>query len=87
MSIFDNYSSQPSSSNQNLNFDANAARFRTLLKLGASAVALVVFLLFFFNYIASVTRIGAGYVGRGGRAERLAARRERDSDSDGMGVL
>src|SRR6202789_3891725 len=34
-----------------------------LLKVGAAAVGILVFCLIFFNYIASITRIGAGYVG------------------------
>jgi regulator of protease activity HflC (stomatin/prohibitin superfamily) len=36
---------------------------RRLLRLGGLAFAVLVFALIFFNYIASVTRIGAGYVG------------------------
>jgi regulator of protease activity HflC (stomatin/prohibitin superfamily) len=34
-----------------------------LIKLGAVALGVLVFCLIFFNYIASITRIGAGYVG------------------------
>jgi regulator of protease activity HflC (stomatin/prohibitin superfamily) len=48
---------------RNVNFDAQAQRARGLIKLGAIFVALIFLAIFFFNYIASVTRIGAGYVG------------------------
>src|SRR5579862_5592955 len=33
------------------------------LKFGAAAVGLIIAAVIFFNYIASITRIGAGYVG------------------------
>jgi regulator of protease activity HflC (stomatin/prohibitin superfamily) len=50
-------------SGRGVNFDAQLQRSKTLLKFGGGAIALLIFLIIFFNYIASVTRIGAGYVG------------------------
>ncbi|HEY0795762.1 MAG TPA: SPFH domain-containing protein [Acidisarcina sp.] len=43
--------------------DARARQVSRLLKMAAAAVALIIGAVIFFNYIASVTRIGAGYVG------------------------
>ncbi|HEY0760549.1 MAG TPA: SPFH domain-containing protein [Acidisarcina sp.] len=43
--------------------DARARHLARLLKLGALGVALLIAVIIFFTYIASVTRIGAGYVG------------------------
>jgi len=43
--------------------DAQARQLRTIITVAGSALALLLFALFFFNYVASVTRIGAGYVG------------------------
>jgi regulator of protease activity HflC (stomatin/prohibitin superfamily) len=44
-------------------FDAQQARLGRLLRLGVIAVLIVIATAVFFNYVASVTRIGAGYVG------------------------
>lgn len=46
-----------------VNLDAQAARVRTLVKWGGLLFLLLIGVIIFFNYIASVTRIGAGYVG------------------------
>ena len=45
------------------NSDAQARQLRTLITVAGSLLALIVFAVIFFNYIASVTRIGAGFVG------------------------
>ena len=60
--MFDNFNN-PVVSNNNRDYDAQARTVARLIKLGAIAVGSLLFLIFFFNYIASVTRIGAGYVG------------------------
>ena len=62
MAMFGNFDN-PVVSNNNRDFDMQGRTLRRLLKLGAGVLGLIVFLIFFFNYIASVTRIGAGYVG------------------------
>ena len=46
-----------------VNLDVQGARIRTLLKYGGLLFLLLIGVIIFFNYIASVTRIGAGYVG------------------------
>jgi len=43
--------------------EAQAERMRGFAKIGGTIVLLALFGLFFFNYVASVARIGAGYVG------------------------
>ena len=48
---------------QKVNLDLQRARLRRLIKYGALLLVLLVALIIFFNYIAAVTRIGAGYVG------------------------
>ena len=48
---------------QKVNLDLQGARFRQLIKYGALLFVLLIALIIFFNYIAAVTRIGAGYVG------------------------
>ncbi len=62
MSMFDNLNN-PALSNNNRDFDIQGRTVRRLLKFGLAALGTIAFLIFFFNYIASVTRIGAGYVG------------------------
>lgn len=42
---------------------ARTKQMARLLKLGALSVALVLAVVIFFNYVAAITRIGAGYVG------------------------
>ncbi len=51
-----------SRSGRSLNFE-NQAQLRGLLKYGGIAFLLLIAALIFFNYVASLTRIGAGYVG------------------------
>jgi len=60
--MFDNYTA-PVINGKGGDYDAQSRMIRNLVKLGAIAVGLLIFAIFFFNYIASVTRIGAGYVG------------------------
>ncbi|WP_263366955.1 SPFH domain-containing protein [Edaphobacter bradus] len=43
--------------------DAHLQRMRKLTKFGAVAVVALIGCMIFFNYIATITRIGAGYVG------------------------
>ncbi len=60
--MFGNFNN-PVVSNNNLDYDPQARTIARLVKLGAIAIGTLLFLIFFFNYIASITRIGAGYVG------------------------
>ena len=60
MSIF---GSSPVIEGQRFDLDLQSRQVRNLIKTGAILLGAVVFLLFFFNYVASLTRIGAGYVG------------------------
>jgi regulator of protease activity HflC (stomatin/prohibitin superfamily) len=60
--MFGNYNS-PVVEGKGRDYDAQARMMRTFLKLGAAALALLFCIFIFFNYVASVTRIGAGYVG------------------------
>jgi regulator of protease activity HflC (stomatin/prohibitin superfamily) len=60
--MFGNYNS-PVVEGKGHDYDAQARMIRTFLKLGAAALALLLCIFIFFNYVASVTRIGAGYVG------------------------
>jgi regulator of protease activity HflC (stomatin/prohibitin superfamily) len=46
-----------------VNLDAQLERSKKLLKLVGILLASIVAIFIFFNYIASITRIGAGYVG------------------------
>ncbi len=46
-----------------LDDQARTKQMARLLKLGALSVALVLAVVIFFNYVAAITRIGAGYVG------------------------
>lgn len=46
-----------------VDFDAQLQRSKGILKIVGIGVFLVIAALIFFNYVASVTRIGAGYVG------------------------
>lgn len=62
MTLFDGFSTTPSRTSSR-DIDASTHRARSLAMLGAGALAVLIAALFFFNYIASVTRIGAGYVG------------------------
>jgi regulator of protease activity HflC (stomatin/prohibitin superfamily) len=50
-------------SNRGGDFDAQLQRSKALIKLVGIGIAVIVGTIVFFNYIASVTRIGAGYVG------------------------
>jgi regulator of protease activity HflC (stomatin/prohibitin superfamily) len=45
------------------NGDEQSMALAKFLKLGAAVIGLVIACMIFFNYIASITRIGAGYVG------------------------
>jgi regulator of protease activity HflC (stomatin/prohibitin superfamily) len=45
------------------NINAQMPGVTRLIKTGAAVVGTLIFCLIFFNYIASITRIGAGYVG------------------------
>ena len=60
MSVFTNFASSSPSS---MNYNPPTGQVGKLIKWGAAAFALLMFALIFFNYIAAVTRIGAGYVG------------------------
>ncbi len=74
-------------SGRGVDFDAQLQRSKGLLKLAGVAAVLVIGTIIFFNYIAAVTRIGAGYVG----VEVVLSGSQRgasgDSDPHGMGVL
>ena len=48
---------------QRVNLDLQGAGVRRLIKYGALLFVLLIAAIIFFNYIAAVTRIGAGYVG------------------------
>ncbi len=62
MSVFSNFtSSGPANMNYNPQGFGNGSR--TLLKWAGALFVLLLLAIFFFNYIAAVTRIGAGYVG------------------------
>jgi regulator of protease activity HflC (stomatin/prohibitin superfamily) len=50
-------------SSNNRNSSSQIPGLPKLLKVGAAVLGVLVFSLIFFNYIASITRIGAGYVG------------------------
>jgi hypothetical protein len=43
--------------------EAQERHVARLIKMGSVAVALLIAAFIFFNYVASITRIGAGYVG------------------------
>jgi regulator of protease activity HflC (stomatin/prohibitin superfamily) len=43
--------------------DLESRRVRSLIGMAAAGLGLLVLVILFFNYVASVTRIGAGYVG------------------------
>jgi regulator of protease activity HflC (stomatin/prohibitin superfamily) len=60
--MFGNYGA-PVINGKGDDYDAQTRMIRNFVKLGAIAVGLLIFTIFFFNYIASITRIGAGYVG------------------------
>ena len=45
------------------NDDARVQRMMKMIKLGAVGLALFIGCMIFFNYVATITRIGAGYVG------------------------
>lgn len=49
--------------NRHEDSDARTARVRQMVKIGALLVIALIAVLIFFNYIASLTRIGAGHVG------------------------
>ena len=57
------------------------------IKVGAAVVGLLIAAVIFFNYVASVTRIGAGYVGVEIVLSGFSARSFGDSDTDRMGLL
>lgn len=67
MTMFDGYSgTKVSESGRGYDSggrDFQAPRAQTLIKYGAGLIGLLILLVVFFNYVASVTRIGAGYVG------------------------
>ncbi len=46
-----------------VSLEAQAARVRRLMQYGGLLLVLLIAVIIFFNYIAAVTRIGAGYVG------------------------
>ena len=62
MSIFSTMTSS-STGSSNMNYTPQGGQVGTLIKWVGSLVVLLVLTLIFFNYIASITRIGAGYVG------------------------
>jgi regulator of protease activity HflC (stomatin/prohibitin superfamily) len=59
--MFQNFSSP--SSGRGIDLDAQLRRSKTLIKLVGVAAFLIIGVFIFFNYVASITRIGAGYVG------------------------
>jgi len=61
--MFDSLSGSTGGGRRGADFDAQLARSKGLIKLAAMAIGFVVATVFFFCYVASVTRIGAGYVG------------------------
>ena len=50
-------------SGRNINLDDQLQRSKGLIKLVAIGFALIIAIIIFFSYVASITRIGAGYVG------------------------
>lgn len=63
MSIFANYVSSSPGTGSGMNYNASSPAVRGLVKWIAAAGALLFLVIIFFNYIAAVKRIGAGYVG------------------------
>ena len=65
MSIFSNFtSSGPGMGSSNMNYNSpNLPAVRGFVKWIAAGAVLLFLVIIFFNYIAAVTRIGAGYVG------------------------
>jgi len=63
--MFENFTGPTINGNtgRNANFDAQLQRSRGLLKIIGIGFVLLVAIIVFFNYVASITRIGAGYVG------------------------
>ncbi len=54
---------RPGRNRPEFDYEGQQARVRRYVKLGALALVSLLALLIFFNYIAALTRIGAGYVG------------------------
>jgi regulator of protease activity HflC (stomatin/prohibitin superfamily) len=63
MSLFGEVINPTGGPNGGRDYEAQQRHVAKLIKTGALAVGLLVAALIFFNFIASVTRIGAGYVG------------------------
>ena len=63
--MFDNFNGPTinGKSGRGVDLDAQLQRSKGFIKLIGLGVALLIAALFFFNYVASITRIGAGYVG------------------------
>lgn len=63
--MFENFNGPTINGNtgRNVNLDAQLQRSKGLLKIVGIGIALFIAAIIFFNYIASITRIGAGYVG------------------------
>ena len=61
MSMFDNFNA--GDGNRTRTIDVQPQQVQSVIKFGGLALGLLVLAFIFFNYIAAVTRIGAGYVG------------------------
>jgi regulator of protease activity HflC (stomatin/prohibitin superfamily) len=63
--MFENFTGPTidSKSGRNINLDDQLRRSKGLIKLIAIGFALLIGIIIFFSYVASITRIGAGYVG------------------------
>ena len=63
--MFENFTGPTidSKSGRNINLDDQLLRSKGLIKLIAIGFALLIGIIIFFSYVASITRIGAGYVG------------------------
>lgn len=63
MSIFGEVMNPGSSGGGGRNFEDQEKNVARLIKLAGTGVVLLVLAFIFFNYVAAITRIGAGYVG------------------------
>jgi regulator of protease activity HflC (stomatin/prohibitin superfamily) len=63
--MFDNFNGPTinAKTGRKVDLDAQLQRSKGIIKLVAISLGLLIFALFFFNYVAAITRIGAGYVG------------------------
>lgn len=63
MSIFGEVMNPGSSGGGGRNYEDQQRNVARLIKMAGAGVAGLILAIIFFNYIAAITRIGAGYVG------------------------